>query len=359
MRAVCIAVITFALLLGAECSADTLSLKNGDHLTGTVTNSDGKQVTLKTDYAGEIKVDWSAVKDLMSDKPLYVETADKKTVNGNVGMEGSDLVVHTAASGDVHVPLTALTVVRSADEQQSYEKSLHPGILDDWKGGINIGFALARGNSDTTNLNTGFTGDRKTLSDELKLYSSSIYSTNGGTTVGGAGGVTANSTLGGFSYSRNITNKLFAFASGDFDHDELQDLTLRQIYSGGFGWHLINTPKTTFDVLGGINYTRENYSDGVAVMTVSRNLPGITTGETLTRKFGAATVLTQDFTFYPDLSDINQYRFSLDSGLVVKISKWFGWQSSLSDRYVTDPPVAGTKSNDVVLSTGFNIAFTH
>ncbi len=97
----------------------------------------------------------------------------------------------------------------------------------------------------------------------------------------------------------------------------------------GLGWHVVNSPKTTFDVLGGINYTRENYSDGVAVMTVSRNLPGITAGETLTRKFGAATVLTEDFTFYPDLSDINQYRFSLDSGLVVKMNKWLGWQTSL------------------------------
>jgi putative salt-induced outer membrane protein YdiY len=359
MKAVCIVVMTFALLLGAECSADTLSLKNGDHLTGTVTDSDGKQVTLKTDYAGEIKVDWSAVKDLTADKPFYVITADKKTVNGNVALEGSDLVVHTAESGDVHVPLTELTVVRSADEQQSYEKSLHPGLIDNWKGGVNLGFALAKGNSDTTNLNTGFTADRKTLSDEIKLYSSSIYSRNGGNTTGGAGGVTANEILGGFSYSRNITKKLFAFGSGDFAHDVLQDLTLRQIYSGGFGWHFINTAKTTFDVLGGINYTRENYSGDVPVVAVSRNLPGFTAGETLTRKFGRATVLTEDFTFYPDLSDINEYRFSLDTGLVVKMNSWLGWQTSLADRYVTNPPVPGTKSNDVVLSTGLNVAFGH
>ncbi len=138
MKAVCIAVMALALLLGAACNADTLSLKNGDHLTGMVTSSDGKQVTLKTDYAGEIKVNWSAVKDLTADKPLYVVTADKKTVNGNVALEGTDLVVHTAASGDVRVPLTELTVVRSADDQQAYEKSLHPGLINDWKGGVDV-----------------------------------------------------------------------------------------------------------------------------------------------------------------------------------------------------------------------------
>jgi putative salt-induced outer membrane protein YdiY len=347
------------LSLGTACSADTVVLKNGDHLTGMVTDSDGKQVTLKTDYAGEIKLQWSAISNLTSDKPLYVVTPDKKTVNGNVTVESSDLVVHTTTAGDVRVPLTQLTIVRSADEQQAYEKSLHPSLIEDWKGGVNVGFALARGNSDTTNLSTGFTADRKTFSDEIKLYASSIYSTSGATLIGGVGGVTANEILGGASYNHNITKALFAFGSGDFVHDELQDLTLRQIYSGGLGWHAINTPKTTFDVLGGINYTREDYSDGSTVASVGRNLPGITAGQTLTRKFGASTVLTEDFYFYPDLSDINQYRFSLDSGLVTRINKWLGWQTSLSDRYVTNPPVARTKSNDVVLSTGLNIAFSH
>jgi hypothetical protein len=73
----------------------------------------------------------------------------------------------------------------------------------------------------------------------------------------------------------------------------------------------------------------------------------------------ANTLLTEDFSFYPDLSDFSQYRFSLDAGVVTKINKWLGWQTSLSDRYVTDPPIPGTKSNDFILSTGLNIAFSH
>ena len=128
-------------------------------------------------------------------------------------------------------------------------------MLEDWKGGINIGFALARGNSDTTNLSTGFTADRKTLSDEIKLYSSSIYSTSGATISGGAGAVTANEILGGVSYSRNITKALFAFVSGDFTHDELQDLTLRQIYTGGLGWHVINNARTTLRPASAVSTT--------------------------------------------------------------------------------------------------------
>ena len=208
--------------------------------------------------------------------------------------------------------------------------------------------------------------DRKTLADEIKVYTSSIYTTNGATTTsaGAPAGVTADAILAGVRYNRNFNQKLFVFGSGDFTHDALQDLNLRSIYTGGFGWHAINRPSTTFDVLAGVNYTRESYSGGATVAApngtnVGRNLPGLTAGEVFMHKFSGSTTFTENLEFYPDLSDINQYRFSLDSGLVTKINKWLGWQTTFSDRYVTDPPIFGTKSNDVILSTGLNIAFGH
>jgi putative salt-induced outer membrane protein YdiY len=366
MKLIC-ALITLLVSMAVvpPCLADTVALKNGDHLTGTITGSDGKELTLKTDYAGEIKIQWAAVTDVTSAGPLYVVTADKKTVNGSISIAGSDLVVHTATEGEVRVPLTQLTIVRSGDQQQAYEKSLHPRLIDAWTGGVNVGFALARGNSDTTNLSTGVNADRKTLSDEIKVNTASIYTTNGATTTAGAPtGVTADAILGAVRYDRNLKQKFFVFASGDFTHDALQDLTLRSIYTGGFGWHAINHPSTSLDLLAGVNYTRETYSSAATVAVpagtnVGRNLPGLTTGEVFMHKFGASTTFTEDFTFYPDLTDIAQYRFALDSSLVMKISKWFGWQTTFSDRYVTDPPILGTKSNDVILSTGLNIAFSH
>ena len=63
----------------------------------------------------------------------------------------------------------------------------------------------------------------------------------------------------------------------------------------------------------------------------NRNLPGITVGEDFRHKLGASTTLNQTAYFCPDLSDLSEYRFSLDAGLVTKISKWLGWQTTLSD----------------------------
>jgi putative salt-induced outer membrane protein YdiY len=337
--------------------ADAIQLKNGDHLTGSITDSDGKTLTIHTDYAGDVKVQWSAITQVTAAKPTFVVTSDKQTVNGTIEPQGSNLVVHTSEARAVVVPLAQITAVRSTEAQESYEKSLHPSLVQAWNVAATMGFALARGNSDTTNLNTGVTANRKTLGDQIAVYESSIYTDNGGP----GGGVTANEILGGARYDRNIEPKLFFFAAGDFTHDELQHLDLQSIYSGGLGWHAINNPKTTLDVLLGLNYTRATYSSGAVLgmtttTSVNRNLPGITAGEDFIHKFNGATSFTEHFYFYPDLDALSQYRISLDSAFVAKFNKWLGWQVSVSDRYVTNPPIIGTKSNDFVLSTGLNIA---
>jgi hypothetical protein len=123
--------------------------------------------------------------------------------------------------------------------------------------------------------------------------------------------------------------------------------------------HAIANPKTTLDVLGGINYTRETYNGTVADPSPSfqRNLPGLTFSEVFMHKFGSLATLNETASIYPDLDDLSQYRASFDTNAVTKINKWLGWQISVSDRYVTNPPIPTTKSNDVILSTGINLAF--
>jgi putative salt-induced outer membrane protein YdiY len=358
-----LAVAVACLSVAQGVFADGVTLKNGDHLTGSISAMDAQTITLTTDAAGDVKIKWSTVKELTSDKPLYVATPEKKTINGTVSSDGTSFIVHTSA-GDVTIPVAKLTIVRSEEQEQPYEKSLHPSLLADWAGGLNLGFALARGNSNTTNLNAAFTGDRKTLSDEIKMSLSSVYATSGGSTTGAPAGVTADEILAAAAYDKNFDGSLFAFVSGAFTHDGLEDLDLEAIYSGGLGWHAINTPATTLDFNFGINYTRETYSAGATAtmptgVSVQRNLPGVTVGEAFMHKLGASTVLTEKFIVYPSLDQLDQYSFSLDAGMVTKINKWLAWQTSLSDRYVSNPPIAGTVPNDVILSTGINISFKY
>jgi putative salt-induced outer membrane protein len=336
----------FAVVYGVN--ADSLTMKNGDHLTGEVVKADAKQLTLKTDYAGEVNVQWPAIRELTTDKPMYVVTPDKKTVTGVLATENDALVVKPSNAPEVHVPLKDVTTVRSESDEIAYEHAQHPGLLEDWQGAATVGFALSGGNSETTNLSVGFTAVRATPHDKISSYLTSIYSSDNAPS---GPGVTANDIRGGAIYTRDFTPRMFGFGSGDFEHNELQDLSLRSILSGGLGAHLIKSDSMTLDFLFGGNYTRENYSGAP-----NRNLAGITAGEQFLRKFGKSTVLNEQFLIYPDLTNTGNYRFAFDMSTVTKISKWLAWQTSVSDRFLSDP-IPGTRTNDIIVSMGLNFAF--
>jgi putative salt-induced outer membrane protein YdiY len=351
-------VVVALLLLTIPASADQVTLKNGDRLTGSITKSDGKELVIKTDYAGVVTVKFDAIQAITSAGDLNVILSGGKTVVGPVTTSGDNVVVATKTAGPVEAPKSSITTLRSPAEQAAYEKSLHPGFGEGWNGGVNVGFALTRGNSETKNLNIALAATRKGFRDKLLLYTNSVYATNDLPTA--SPHTTANAIGGGARYDRDFAPRVFAFANGDFYHDSLQNLDLRSLFGGGIGWHAIKSDATTFDLLAGVNYTHESYSIPLNPPdpAMTRNQAGLTLGDDFMHKLGKNTVLTQNWYFYPNLSQTGEYRTTFNLGLVTKINKWLGWQNSFGDIYVSNPP-AGKKKNDLLLSTGLNFSFAH
>jgi len=350
------AVILF-LLWAIPVLADQVVLKNADRLTGSITKSDGKVLVIKTDYAGDVTVKFDAIQSITSTGDLNVSLGGK-TVVGPVTTSGDDVVVATRTAGPVEAPKASVTMLRSPAEQAAYEKSLHPGLKEGWNGGLNLGFALTRGNSETKNLNIAFNATRKGFHDKLTLYTNSIYAANDLPTA--SPHTTANAIGGGARYDHDFAPRVFGFVNGDFYHDALQHLDLRSTGGGGIGWHAIKHDATSLDLLAGVNYTHESYAVPINPPDPSktRNQAGLTLGDAFMHKVGKGTVITQTLFFYPDLSQTGQYRGTFNLGTVTKLNKWLGWQNSFADIYVSNPP-SGTKKNDLQVATGLNVSFTH
>ena len=378
-------VVGLLLLLAIPALADQIVLKNGDKITGSITKSDGKQLVIKTDFAGDITVKFDAIQSITSTGDLNV-TLGGKTVVGPVTTSGDNLVVATKTAGSVEAPRASVTLVRSPAEQAAYEKSLHPGFGEGWAGGLNLGFAITAGNSETKNLNVAFNAVRTGFHDQLTLYENSIYAVSGKTAGVPLSQTTADSNGGGIRYDHDFSPRAFAFVSGDFFSNSLQDLSLRSILGGGVGFHAIKNANTTLDLLAGLNYTHESFS-GVSnpnalpppapqTYSPSYTSAALTLGDTLTHKLGKSTLLTQSCLFYPGLStttfelpdnlteSVRVYRGAFNLGTVTKLNKWLGWQNTFGDVFVTPPPVvaSGTpriERNDIQFATGLNISFTH
>ncbi len=339
--------VTLSLICCAVVlQAEEVSLKNGDHLSGSIVSMDGKKLVLKTTYAGDVSIDWAEVSQFSSDKqPLVVTKADQQLVSGTVTAEGSDLVI-TTTQGVQKLPRTDVATMRSPADQAAYEKSLHPGMMEGWSGGGSFGLALARGNSQTTNLALGFNALRKTTTDAWVVNAASIYSTDDKL------GITSANSLGGLiRYDHNLTPRWFAYGVFTGMYDTLQLLNYRVMPGGGIGYHAIASKTTTLDFLGGLGYTRESYYVGPP-----NNLFTLTVGDEFTHKFTESTSITQNLYYLPSLNDTSNYRINFNVGLATKLNHWLTANMNFADQYINQP-VPGNKYNDIIFTTGLGFTF--
>lgn len=377
-------VVALLVLMTIPAFADQVILKNGDKLTGTIAKSDGKTLVLKTDYAGDLTIKFDDIQSMTSTGDLNV-TAGGKTAVGPVTTTADKLVVATKTGGSVEAPIASVTILRSPAEEAAYQKSLHPGFGEGWAGGANLGFALTAGNSETKNLNIGLNAARTGFHDKLTLYETSIYAATSKLAQHPIPSqTTANSNGGGFRYDRDFAPRVFGFGSADFFNNSLQDLDLRYILGGGIGFHAVKNPNTTLDLLAGINYTHESFSDLVlsqgppeVTYNHSDSSAALTVGDNFMHKLGKNSVFTQSLLLFPSFSQVNInpagvpgftspdneriFRGVFNLGLNTKIHKWLGWQVTFNDVFDNHPLASTPKieRNDITLSTGLSFSFTH
>jgi len=342
-------------LFALDASADQVTLKNGDRLTGTIVKSDGKSLLLKTDSAGEVTMKWEAVSGIVSSQPLSVQLRNGQVVSGNVTTEDGKFEVATPGRGRVAAPRGTVVAIRNSAEQRGYDRLQHPRISDLWSGLLDTGLSETRGNSALLAFNLAGKAARVTTRDKISLYSNIIYATDNTTPPSRT---TANSIQGGARYDFNLKPRLFVFAIADFAYDEFQHLDLRSVLGGGLGYHVIKNENTTFDVFAGGDYDREKFSPNppLTLTNTTRNVAEVLAGEELSWKLNNRVSLNERFSAFPNLSDLGQYRFQFDATAATKLKKWLSWQITVSDRYLSNP-LPGLKSNDELLSTGLRLTF--
>jgi putative salt-induced outer membrane protein YdiY len=359
----------FAVLLVAfTARADQVLLKNGDRLTGKIATGDGKTLLLKSEFAGDVSIQWDAITDIESSDNINITLKDGTRLSGKVTTRDGKFVIagaHAAAPPSVAAK-EAIVAVRNDSEQHAFdaetEKMAHPRFYYFWNGVLDTGLALTRGNSETANFTMAAKAVRETPRDKLTVYGDYIFANNSSVPPAVT---TANALDAGLRGDLNLRPRLFVFAFTDFQTNQLQHLDLRSVFGGGLGYHMIKTANTTFDLFGGITYDRDSFGaynlanptpPPVLLLIPSsvQNSAEAVIGEEFDAKLSKRTTLSERFSFYPNLSHTGDYRFQLDSSISTQMKKWLSWQATLSDRYISYPPL-GLNANDLLLSTGLRV----
>jgi putative salt-induced outer membrane protein len=353
-------------LLGVSARADQVVLKNGDRITGTIVKSDVKAddktktvLIIKTDFAGDIPVLWDSVASVVSSEPLHLQLKDGETIVGPVTTSNEKFDVATSTTGEVATPKDSIVAVRNDAEQKSYDATIdrlrHPRLTDFWSGLLDTGLSVTRGNSSTLNFTLAGKAVRQTDRDKISVYTTAVYTTDNTTPPSRT---TAHAIQGGIRGDLNVSDKFFVFGFTDNQYDEFQHLDLRNVLGGGGGYHLIKNENTTFDVFAGGDFEQEYFSPNPpAVLTsVTRKTGEVLFGEEYDTKLNGRTTISENATFYPNISDTGQYRFQFNATSATKLKSFLSWQITFSDIYISNP-LPGLKGNDLLLSTGLRLTF--
>ena len=332
-------------LLLSTAWADEVVMKNGDRVTGAIVKQDGKTITVKTDNFGVVTALWDKVASLKSDQPVHVVLKDGKTLVGTVAPSDGKVEI---ANKDTKVDgsLGEVAAIRDAGEQKAYERLLSPGLLDLWAGGGSVGFAGTAGNAKTSTFTAAFGVARVTNTDKISLDFNLIKAS---ALINGQNASTAKAVRGGIGYDRNVGPRLFVNVFNDYEYDKFQNLDLRFVIGGGFGFHAVKNKRSVLNVLGGADYNHSSFSTPLI-----RNAAEAFWGDEYALKLRGASSLTQSFRMFNNLSDTGAYRVNFDIGVATKIKKWLSWNLALSDHYLSNP-VPGRKPTDWLYTTGLGI----
>ena len=339
--------LTLPCLLPLLLMADQVTLKNGDRITGQIVKKDGDKLTMNSEIVGEVSIPWSAVTSITSSEPLLVVLPGGKPVSGVLSTSDGKLQV-AAPSGTETAPLADVSAVRNGDEQKQWERLQHPRLLDLWAGYVDVGYSLVRGNAETATLSTSFHAARITRTDKTMLQFNEIYAT---ALISGQSAATAQAVRRRLDKKPDVGPRLFVDLFNQYEYDKFQDLDLRVVVGGGFGFKAINSARSHLDLTGGLDYDRAQFSTPLTTNSAEGYF-----GDDWSYKLSGASSLTQSFRVFPNFTTGGEYRMNFDFGAATRLKKWLSWQVTASDRFLSDP-VPGRKKNDLLLTTGFRVSF--
>lgn len=224
-----------------------------------------------------------------------------------------------------------------------------------WRGLGGASLSVNSGNTDSRALLLNVDMARATERDKITLGGMVNYARS--KDAAGVSQTTANKWAANGQYDYNLTPRVYVFGKLGLEADRLIDLSLRTSVASGAGYHLIQTPDTTFDVFGGLAYITDKYrvAQTIGGETDTRfDRFALLLGEESSHQLSQTTTFKQRLEVYPGLSGDKAVIAKFNAGLGVAMSSTLSLTVGLIDTYNSKPP-AGLKKNDVGLFTGVSV----
>lgn len=315
-------------------AADEVRFRNGDRLTGTVTEVSGGKLKMTTAAAGDVAVDLKDVQTFSTDAPVELRLDDGSAVRQRIGASGQAGAV--AAGGAADLPLTRIKVLRAKPVR--------------WTGAVVAGGLLTRGNSNTESLNLSIEATRRGDDDRVSASAGYVYSRQSDPDGPGKE-TTADNWYAAGKYDYFFTDKLYGFAALRAEHDTIADLDLRLTPSLGAGYQWVESPEFNFATEAGLAWVYEEYAGGGSEDHVAARL-----AYHVDKKFNDQVALLHDLEYLPSLEDGDDFNVNADAGVRLTLTKSMFTEFRAEWRHDATPPPEARK-NDLRYTLGVGWAF--
>ena len=220
-------------------SADEVVLKNGSHLIGEVIKKDGNSLDFKTPFAGTLKIKWTNIIEVKTNKPTQLMLHDD-----------SLLMADTLKNNEDSIEISNSNKKQIKKIKQSEMAYINP---DPWRlgegykmtGGVNISLKSQHGNTDTDEFDLDGVITFRSLIGRLRFrgeYENDKSNDN----------KTALNWLFLGKYDYFFKNKTYFGGAAIFEHDKYADLDLRETYNLYLGYQYFESKEINLSVEGGL-----------------------------------------------------------------------------------------------------------
>lgn len=294
------------LLLLAQASPGAESKKAWESALPPTDEFDWVQTTSGEWLKGELKVLYSGSLDFDSDE-FDLQTLDWDDV-AQVRGHGTKRISIDTPEGPVTiigelVVTKDKVIVDSDGETKEFDRSqlisITPGAVsewDNWSAKVHLGLNFTRGNSEQTDYTGKFTIRRRTPDNRFVIDYLGNFTRTGDTQT--VNNHRLNTFFDIFAAKEYFWRPVFA----EYYRDPFQNIDYRATLGIGGGYHIIDTPKTTWNVSGGPGYRVTRYVSVAPGDSQKVNTPALVLGTF----YDTALTKLVDFNGRYNLSFVNE-----------------------------------------------------
>ncbi len=320
---------------------DVIVLKNGDRVTGEITDLEYGLLRLSTDDMGTISIEWTAIASIDSQYTFDVQRAGGRRYSGVIATsdDGDNLVIRDETAEE-SVPLSSIVRI----------EELETGFWERVSGTMSLGFNYTKSTGISTgsiNISSQYQAERLKATLDISAYETSSPDTER-------------------SARENVTSTVqfqrerpsFLMLLNSLERNDELGIDARITTGGGLARYFAQDQDSELMLLVGAVANQEWVNDEAESLDAEesqQSLEGVLGASWRIFRFNDPEVsLASTAYLYPSLTESGRYRGTLDVSLRREIISDLFFDISFYESYDSDPPSAGeTTDYGIVTSLGY------